>query len=215
VTIRIMLAGEGPNELGGWARHPSYRDSREAGVLEALLRCLRADGWEIHEARLWKDKPQTYRSLTGTPKRVHPEEHKVAALALDASESGCDALVFVRDDDGDARRTQAIKAGIELAKARAIAWMQAGKPLVMIAGATAVPTLEAWLLALSGRSRTEELSRSAAGSALEAQGVRPKNTADMRELVERCGVASVPVDAYSLREWLSQVRLVLACKDPD
>ena len=47
---RVLLAGEGKHELGGWAGHPSYRNRAKQGVLEALLRQVAADGWEIAEA---------------------------------------------------------------------------------------------------------------------------------------------------------------------
>jgi hypothetical protein len=88
-------------------------------------------------------------------------------------------------------------------------------PVLRIAGATAIPTLEAWLLALAGRTKTESLSRSAAQDALETLGVKGKNTADMRAWVERYGVESIAADAASLRDWVLQLRIALECDAVD
>ncbi len=59
--IRIILAGEGRNELGDlWVEAPHRpRDRKpEPGVLEALLREIRRDGWEVVDALPWKTLPK-------------------------------------------------------------------------------------------------------------------------------------------------------------
>ena len=81
--MKVFLVGEGPNELGSWGRHPSYRSAPTPGALEALLRRMCADGWEIGGATLWKDI-RKYRS--GTPESA--ETRHVLGAALDAVERG-------------------------------------------------------------------------------------------------------------------------------
>jgi hypothetical protein len=46
-AIRVFIAGEGRNELGGWAGDPAYRDLSEPGVIEAFLSRTRPTGWRI------------------------------------------------------------------------------------------------------------------------------------------------------------------------
>ncbi len=44
--LKIFLGGEGPDELGDFFYHPSYRTGR-LGLIEALLHRVRSDGWRI------------------------------------------------------------------------------------------------------------------------------------------------------------------------
>jgi hypothetical protein len=54
-VIRIILAGEGKNELGGFAVEAAFRDEEpEPGVLETLLRQVRPEGFRVVYAILWK-----------------------------------------------------------------------------------------------------------------------------------------------------------------
>jgi hypothetical protein len=53
-VIKVLVAGEGPNELGGWAGEPSFRETSKCGVLEALMRALVPEGWIITHAEAWK-----------------------------------------------------------------------------------------------------------------------------------------------------------------
>ena len=56
--MNVLLAGEGPDELGQWAEHPSYReDPPRLGILEALLRRVRDDGWRVRDGVRWKGHP--------------------------------------------------------------------------------------------------------------------------------------------------------------
>ncbi len=59
--IRVFLAGEGPNELGAFGKEESFQPSNDKerrqspGVLEALLRHVQEDGWEVTGGIRWKD----------------------------------------------------------------------------------------------------------------------------------------------------------------
>jgi hypothetical protein len=76
---------------------------------------------------------------------------------------------------------------------------------VAVVGGVAVERLESWLLALSGRTKTEALRVGKTDQELEQLGVRCKDTATMVEHVERCDLAAIPLDAASLREWLKLI----------
>jgi len=98
---RVFIAGEGPNELGDWARHPSYRaDPPRPGVLIALLAgaAPRAT-WSIEGAALWKSL-RKYQLGFGL-KTGRAEQRNVSALLLKAEEARVDAVAFSRDRDGD------------------------------------------------------------------------------------------------------------------
>jgi hypothetical protein len=198
MTRYVLLAGEGPNELGGWYTHPSYRAKHpEPGALETLLRKVAPEGWEIRGAVVWKQLTQ-YRANDRLPK----DELNTRALGLMAREHGCDLIVFTRDRDGSAEREQDVGRGR--------AWLQArvtDNNLTVI-GAVAVECLEAWVLALQGQARTEELSRGRAWDMLERQGLT--ETRDMVAAIVAAQWAHLPKDAVSLRAWLDQARSAFA-----
>lgn len=66
-------------------------------------------------------------------------------------------------------------------------------------GGVAVETIEAWLLALAGRRRTEELSAAAAKRELGVTAGAAVTTAD-----------NLADDAASLRTWLERVAAALS-----
>jgi len=58
-VIKILLAGEGANELGRWSAPPAPPAPREgdgegAGVLEAFLGKVSPGGWRIETSVPWK-----------------------------------------------------------------------------------------------------------------------------------------------------------------
>lgn len=140
--MRIWLAGEGPTELGDWGNHPANRSTPAAlGLLEALLRQVRAEGWEVHGGIRWKD---IIKVGVGAHRRA--ETRNVLGAALDALENGCDALVFVRDRDRDTAREATIERGV----------LEAKRELKLgVAGCLAVEAVEAWVLALRGEQWSE------------------------------------------------------------
>lgn len=195
--IRIILAGEGRNELGSCWVEEAFRPERpEPGVLEALLRQVRPDGWQVIGALRWTRLPKLQ---VGIGRKG--EEQNVRRAFHHARKRGCDVLVFSRDRDGPrfAHREEAIE--------RAIAWLLAEEGGPAVVGAVAIEKLEAWLLAVAGRRRSEELRRPE--DKLEEAGVRSKDTPAMVALVERCGLAGIPADAASLRRWLARAEAAL------
>jgi hypothetical protein len=193
-VTRVFLAGEGGNELGGWAAEPAWREPPlQPGVVEAMLRSRVATGWEVCGARCWKDAPK----LRVGGRRG--DAATVRRMTLDALEAGAHALVFVRDEDGDAERTVEIHGAIaEVASDQSFA-------TVGVAGETARPTLEGWLLALTGRRGTEAMSRNKAQAKLGLD----KQTLDMVSYVEKHGTSRIAPDAQALRGWLDRAEGLL------
>lgn len=194
--IRLLLAGEGRNELGGLHGDPVYRSQTEPGVVAALLRKVKADGWEVAGTIEWK-AIRKYRA----GHRQSADRHNVLAAALEARERGCDGLVFVRDRDTHREREDDIEAGI----AEAIGD-------IPVAGGVAVEAIESWIRALSGEHRSET-HRTPARDLGALLGAAP--TTDLFvQVVERADLARLPADAESLHRWLGRARGVLGAPEP-
>ncbi len=207
---RIFIAGEGPNDLGGWCRLRQYRDDPPLpGALETLLRKVCNEGWLILDSIRWKDIKKLrsrYRKTAGHQVRINAganEEKNVHAAALMARERGCQVLAFFRDRDGNQnlQRQEDIESGIERAK-------QDSEGLEVIGG-MATERLESWLVALSGGNGSESLGRTRVAEILQQLGVHEKKTDSYVELIESADLDSLPEDAYSLRSWLEQAREIL------
>ena len=198
MTRYVLLAGEGKTELGGWAGHPTYRDDKpSAGVLEALLTKVATEGWEIRDAVEWKHLTR-YRAHEPS---LGKDELNTRALWLHAMERKCDLIVFSRDRDRAAERTEAVERGRRWLEAKCVG---AGLGVV---GGMAHECIEAWVLALVGQARTEGLSTLRAKELLKGYGL-----ADVTRMGDSIGAADfarVPADAHSLRAWLIQARNVL------
>ena len=192
MTKCILLCGEGKSELGSRAGHPAYQSDEQPGVLEELLKRVRATGWEVAGAREWKSVRQLQ---AGKGAR---DEKRVRALALDAKEARCDVLVFTRDCDNDDDRAGAIRRGI----AKAEQQFQ-----ISIVGDVAMRVLEAWILALKGVARSEMLSPERAKTELHAAGV--ETAAEMAEVAANANLGAIPDDAISLNRWLGSAHEVL------
>jgi hypothetical protein len=191
MTIRLLFAGEGPDELGEWAKEPAYRPSEDTpasgGVLHALVG--RHTRYETVNAVRWK----TIRKYKAG-ERAKPESRTVMGLALEADERGCDALVFVRDRDGDLERETDVEQGIERAS------RQFG---LRIVGGTANEELEAWLLAMLGTRRSESFT-DAKTKLAEMHG--PTTREQKCELVAKANLDELPEDCRSLRRWLERAK---------
>jgi len=195
--VRVFLAGEGKAELGSRAGHPAYQSDEQPGVIATLLGRVQPDGWEIGGVREWK----TIRKLKVGAAR-HADTHNVLGVALDAKEAGCAALAFMRDRDNDPDREAAIEQGIE----------RAGTELdqpPQIIGGVAIPTLEGWLLALLGRTGTEQMSPGGASDRLARQLDGTPSVEAMVGLVESADLKTLPPDSRSLTVWLNRAKGVL------
>ena len=199
--IRVLIAGEGENEIGR-VTHPGHREPRlpaDEGVIETLLGKVRSGGWEVRAALQWKDvhklKPKAFGE--GDAKTIQ-------GLVLRARELGCNALIFLRDRDGDRPRERSIRDTCKNLPAR---------PQLLIAGGVPVEMLESWLLSLRGETRAE--SEPFPAVALEDRhGIPQKNTKAMVQLVRNAKLLTAPADAASLWRWLRRVAVCLEVRIP-
>lgn len=76
--IRVIIAGEGKNELGSFGIEAAFRE-----------------GWQVIDAILWKKLPKLLVGIRG-----RGEELNVLRAHHHARKRGCDMLVFTRDRDG-------------------------------------------------------------------------------------------------------------------
>ncbi len=186
----MFLSGEGPDELGDWCNEPQYRsDPPRVGIIEVLLRSVAEVDFTVVDARVWK---RIRKFQAG--KHAQPETRNVLGLVNEAEEARCDALVFVRDQDGYVDRQADIDEGIRLAHERGF-----GPALV---GGVAVQEIEAWVLALLGERSTEHHA--------DAKSVLAKKhgittCAGKVAVIESADRGKMPEDAVSLRDWLAMV----------
>lgn len=202
--IRVIVAGEGKNELGGFAVARAFRgDDPAPGVVEALLRQIRPEGWKVVDVILWKDIPKLQ---VGIGKRG--EEHNVHRAVHHARKRGCEILAFTRDRDKAkfAHREADIEQALEALKRDA----GAGPRVI---GGIAIEKLESWLAAVAGKHGSEALRRPE--EILADLGIEEKDTAAMVRLVEETGLGAIPSDAHSLLRWLDRAREALEAPSPD
>jgi hypothetical protein len=200
-AAKVYLGGEGQNELGSRCGHPAYQSDDSPGVLEALLRRVRAHGWEVTGACKWCDI-RKLRAKGPSPR----EEQSVLGLVLEAKRAGADILAFTRDADDDQDRPRIVREAIKKAQNE---W-----PTVAIVGATAIPVLEGWILALLGERGTEKLGKTAAQKALVARGFPAKQTQPMVDAALAADLQAIPKDAESLHAWLERASEALPASNP-
>ncbi len=193
--MKVLLAGEGPTELGDWFKEPAYRSSPCApGVVETLARSVADGDWTVVDAMPWRSI-RKYRS--GGHRQA--ETKNVLGMVLSARENGCGAVLFVRDRDRSTEREADVEAGIRDAA------VNHDLADVRVAGGVAVEKIESWLLALLGERKTEGLSDPKA--VLEHRGY---DTCEAKVgLIRERGLAAMPDDATSLRRWLDRARKAL------
>lgn len=185
--MKVFLSGEGDDDIGGWAKEAPYQgDPPEMGVIEALLRQVAAAEITIGGACVWK-KIRKYRSGA----HAQRETRSVLGLMIEAEELGCDAVVFVRDRDGDAKRQADIEAGVHQARA--------GEFVPVVVGGVAVEEIEAWILAILGERRSEQHT-DAKAVLKERHGIDSRDK--MVAVIQKRRLEDVPEDATSLHAWL-------------
>jgi hypothetical protein len=186
----ILLAGEGRNELGGWYDEPSFRLSPpDLGILEALLKKVAPQGWSIVDGVRWKSLRKYKVNEPGKA-----EEKNLRRLLLMAEERQCNLVAFTRDRD----RSRERQAQIDSTMAEMEAQYTEGPFFI---GGMAIEKIEAWLLALSGETRSESIGDPAAKLA----PILPESTtSEMARLVMRAEITSIPRDANSLSTWIQK-----------
>lgn len=192
MTVRVWLSGEGPNELGGWCMAAPYTRPAERGALVAMAE-KRVGELEIVGATVWKDL-RRYRA-------GRSDEDNVRKLALIAEEAGCDAVLFLRDTDGDDEVSAAVTRGVLLARGDV-------ERELHVVGAAMHPCLEGWVLAWMGSRQTHKMGKNKAQRMLEEQGVTLKNTAAYVAIIDAADAPAEDVEA--LRRWLEEVAALKA-----
>jgi hypothetical protein len=188
--VRVFLSGEGPDDLGDWfVERQNRSDPPHMGVIEALLRKVATVELKVAEACAWK-RIRKYKS----GKHARPETRNVLGLAVQAEETGCDALVFVRDQDGYADRQADVDEGVRLVRERGFA--------LALVGGVAVQEIEAWILALMGE-RGSQRHADAKAVLAEKHGIRTRAEKVATVESESADHTKIAEDAVSLRGWLA------------
>lgn len=196
--IRLLLAGEGPDEIGLPAKNLSEGERPSGGgVIEALLAKVRPAGWQVTATVQWKDVHKLRPNVPGSG-----DARTVQVLAMTAREQGCNALVFLRDRDRSIAREREIAEAVRTLGERPL--VACGVPVEM---------LESWLLALEGETGAERESDPV--GALESRyGVPAKRATAMVQLVRNASLLDVPADAPSLWRWLRSAATALSVRIP-
>ncbi|MBW2704170.1 MAG: hypothetical protein JRF33_25400 [Deltaproteobacteria bacterium] len=127
-------------------------------------------------------------------------QQNVKGLHLLAEENGLDAVAFLSDRDNKEYREKDIEGAIALIEEN----NESGPGII---GGMAVERIEAWILALSGKTKSEEMRHPE--KKLGNLGIKNKNTAQFVAVVEKADLESIPKDAKSLHVWLGRARTVL------
>lgn len=205
--LKVMLVGEGKNELGNWVHAAPYRAARdvrdrslpaEPGVLETLLRRVVPTGWVVVAAKTWMSLVHLKPRPAGDG-----DARNLAAVLLHAKEQKCDVVVFSRDRDGAKNRARqdAIEALVDDSVT--------SDGVVKVVGAVAVETLEAWVLAFAGDAKCE--SHTSPSDVLCAlRDVAPKDTSAMAAIVadDVHDLDDAIARSPSLARWVSHARRV-------
>lgn len=200
--VDVFLGGEGANDLGGRSGHPSYQTDESPGVIETLLRQVRQSGWTVSGAVQWS-KIRKFQARGPSL----PEERNVLGLIEAADAAKAEVVAFVRDADDDKDRPGVIDAAITKARETF--------PDIDVIGGSAVPVLEAWILAMLGRHGTEKLGKARAQSKLKEAGIEPKCTVAMVAVVSKVVREELPPDASRLTKWLETAAEVLERRVPE
>ena len=188
---RVYLAGEGRCDIGNAAAIPSYAESAEPGVVQALLDQFLHHNWEMAGAIAWKNIRKFRAGGHATA-----EERNVLGVAQMAREAKADLLVFVRDRDGDRQRETDI--------VRAVARIEG----LQVVGGVAVESIDAWVIAVCGDPKAETYG--------EPKQQLPRHAmhcaADMVDRIRMAGPDVATAPAPSLRRWLGQLAAVQVAK---
>lgn len=200
--IRVLIAGEGPNELGDAAGAQVVEGERHSGggLIEAFMTKVRVGDWRVVGRMHWKDIAKLRVDARGDA-----ESRSVRALVLKARELGCNALVFLRDRDRDVRREKAIQEAVKAESARL--------PTPAIAAGVPIEMLECWLLSLRGEPNGHA-DPSPSASLESRHGVAQKKTTAMVQLVRNARLLDASHDAQSLWRWLRELAQALVVRIP-
>ena len=197
MTLRVVVCGEGRNELGSRFGGDPHQTDEQSGVIEALLRRVRDDGWKIVHGVTWKHIPK----LRGHGRSIDESDYIPALMMIAALDHHAEVLAYTRDGDDEVdERHEAHRAGRERGASEV--------PDLRVVGGIAAPCLEGWILAISGRNKTEAMSKAKAlGEASKLFGT--KGTKAMVAVVEGCDPTAAPKDATRLHAWWRDAKKAL------
>lgn len=193
--LKVFLGGEGNNDIGTRWYRPM---GEQPGVIEVLLRKVRATGWNVAGARSWQSI-RKYRAGGALGKANHADARNVVGLVLHAYEDACEMLAFVRDHDGDDLREQEIRR--ILAEIAGFGFADEYRYELAIVGGVARPKLEGWILCLRGVAGTDDMPRARVDRELAAAQVELKSTDQYVAIAESC---VLPTGDGSLPAWLAR-----------
>lgn len=183
--MKVLIAGEGPTELGRYFHARSYRAIDDVGVLEALLLKAYPNACAVDDGVVWK----AIRKFRAGGHRG-AETRAVIALAQRALEAGFDAVAFTRDRDRDVDREAEIARGIEDARKLF--------PHVHVGGSVAVEAIESWILGLLGDGKCESHARP------KEQLAGEHGCIGTRAMLEHLGRADLAKAPPSLKRFLAE-----------
>ena len=201
--MRVYLAGEGRNELGGSTKEAGHRGSREtAGVLTTLMNRAASTPPKVVGSVVWQRLPNF---RLGVPSRriENADAYNLLAAQQLADDVGATVLVALRDTDGDLKRERALHDAKSSAPIH---------PRIVLG--TPHLKLEAWILACLGTPKAEELRKTKLESQLRSRNIRPKSTAAMVNVIENCDLTTIPPCATRLHRFLDDLRAALTGPTP-
>lgn len=198
--LKVFLGGEGNNDIGTRWQCPM---GDQPGVIEALLRRVRASGWQVAGARSWQSI-RKYRAGAATEQSNHADARNVLGLVIHAYEEACEMLAFVRDSDGDELREQEIRRVLETIAT--FGFTEAYRYELAIVGGIPKPKLEGWILCLLGVTGTDDMTRARVDRELAVTDVEAKSTEQYVAIAESC---TLPAGEGSLPDWLARAKATL------
>lgn len=198
--LKVFLGGEGNNDIGTRWYLPM---GDQPGVIEVLLRKVRATGWHVAGARSWQSI-RKYRAGGALGKTHHADARNVVGLVLHAYEDACEMLAFVRDHDGDELREQEILRILDAVAG--LGFAEEYRYELAIVGGIPRPKLEGWMLCLLGVAGTDEMSRARVDRELAAAQVELKSTDQYVAVAED---SVLPTGDGSLPSWLARADATL------
>jgi hypothetical protein len=192
--LKVFLGGEGKNDIGTRCDRPM---GDQPGVVETLLRRVRASGWHVAGARSWR-LIRKYRAGAARKRADHDDVHNVLGLVLEAYENACEMLVFVRDRDREELREQAIRRVLETIATFGFA--EEYRYELAIVGGVPKPKLEGWILCLLGVAGTDRMTTARVDREVASLPVVAKSTEHYVAIAES---ATLPPPEGSLANWLA------------
>ncbi len=193
--MQVVLVGEGKHELGNVG-------SGRGGFLHEVLDRCHPGAWSAAHSLLWKDVARKLDVGSAGHGKGLPETKALRRLGhhlnavRERGELHVDAVVLLRDADGEGRRKDVEAGSVDL---RSMLGTQ-----VQVAAGVPEPCLEGWVLALAGKAISETRSSAHAKQVAEQHGVGDLDA--MTSLVRSADLDAASKGSKSFGRWLVAVR---------